>query len=98
MSMMWMDELLDGLKLDGLLGLKGSNGFSWWPVQAELSGVNTGASIVHYLHCNLDDDTGCTCSSFSDNTNLEGVVLKPNSGASVERTLKNLKIGSTETS
>lgn len=67
-------------------------------MQAGCSGVTTGASIVHYLHSNLDDDTGCTCSRFSDNTNLEGVENKPNSGASVERTLRNLKIGSAETS
>lgn len=71
--------------------------FSWWPVQAEHLGVTTDVRIVHYLDCNLDDDIGCTCNGFSDNTNLEGVIFNPNSGGSVERPLRNLKTGSTET-
>lgn len=54
--------------------------------------VSSEASIVRLLHCNLHPVTGCACIRFSDSTKLDGIVLKPNSGASVERTLGNLKI------
>lgn len=71
---------------------------SCWPAASRTPWVNSGTSIVHCLHRDVDADTGYACSRFSDNTNLEGLVLKPNSGASFERTLGNWKTGSTEMS